>query len=66
MLPNSLFVFFYKPYRVTDDTTCKPNLGEANATAHTHDYINLILKAFKDMLGQSEVLMAKVQAVMAS
>lgn len=36
------------------------------SAAHTKEDINIILKAFKDMLGQSETLMAKVQAVMAT
>jgi 8-amino-7-oxononanoate synthase len=36
------------------------------SAAHTRDDINTILKAFKDMLGQSDALMAKVQAVMAA
>jgi len=36
------------------------------SAAHTKEDINIILKAFKDMLGQSEALMAKVQAVMAT
>jgi len=35
------------------------------SAAHTKEEIDTILKAFKDMQGQSEALMAKVQAVMA-
>jgi len=36
------------------------------SAAHTKEEINTILKAFKDMLGQSDKLTAKVQAVMAA
>lgn len=36
------------------------------SAAHSKDDINIILKAFKDMQGQGEALMAKVQAVMAT
>ncbi len=36
------------------------------SAAHTKEEINTILQAFKDMQGQSDVLMAKVQAAMAA